>query len=154
VLLIVAVVLGILLLQVGSRPVVNPTAASATPPTVPKKPPPPTTTTTTLARSSVHVLVANGVGYGELATEFGDELQTEGWSVLPPVNATANVNASNVYYAAGMEPNAAPVAAALGLKTSALLPLTSSVPVSSATGADVVVVIGPDLAAHPPGGSG
>lgn len=154
-LLVVAVVLGVVLLQVGSRPVTNPSEAS--PPTsVPpaKTVAPPPTTTTTLPRSSVHVLVANGLGVDNLATDYSNELQAQGWATLPAVNTMSTVNASAVYYAAGKQAEAAGLASFLGLSASAVQPLTASVPVASVTGADVVVIVGSDLAARAPGANG
>ena len=64
----------------------------------------------------------------------------------PPTDTTTPVNVTNVYYAAGEQGAASSIAASLGIKPTAVLPLTSSVPVSGTTGVDVVVVIGPDLA--------
>lgn len=146
----VAVVLGILLLQVGSRPPVRATssavAASATTTTTTA----PATTTTAIPRSSVHVLVANGTTVPNAATNFTTQLQAQGWQTLPPVDATSSVSSSGVYYAAGKQAAAAAVAAAVGAKPTAVQALTSSLPVSSVAGADVVVVLGPDLATHAP----
>jgi hypothetical protein len=51
-----------------------------------------------------------------------------------------------VYYATGQQAAAAQVANAIGVKPNQVLPMTSSVPVNGATGTDVVVVIGQDLA--------
>ena len=48
--------------------------------------------------------------------------------------------------AAGQQASATAIAAALGIKPTAVLPLTAAVPVTGATGNDVVV-IGTDLAA-------
>jgi hypothetical protein len=68
--------------------------------------------------------------------------------VRPPVDATTTEGTSTVYYAAGQQESAAAIAVALGLKPAAVQPLTASVPVTSASGIDVVVIIGPDLAAQ------
>ena len=62
------------------------------------------------------------------------------------------VSASAVYYAQGSQASAETIATSLGLSSSAVQPLTTSVPVSSTTGASVVLVIGPDLAGKTPGG--
>jgi hypothetical protein len=154
VVIVVAVVLGIVLLQVATKSPSSPASASASPAASHHHTPPaPTTTTTTVPASSVHVLVANGVGYGQFASEFDSQLQTQGFSVLPAQDANSTVPASSVYYAPGSQAQAALVAKALGLSQSVVQPVSSSVPVSSTTGANVVVIIGPDLAARAPGGS-
>ncbi len=178
----VAVVLGVLLLAVGSRPPAV-TAGSTAPPlplgstttTVPASTTsapttttaPATTTTThhssghagghatstttsTVPHSSVAVLVANGTTVNNAAANYSQALSAQGWNTLPPVDTTSTVAASAVYYAQGQQAAAQEVAQTLGLTASAVKPLTTSVPVSSTTGADVVVVIGPDLANKTP----
>jgi hypothetical protein len=159
-LVVVTFVVGVILLNVGSRPPVDSAAGTSVPTTtVPAgtststtttKPP---TTTTTVPRSSVHVLVANGTSLPNKATVYSDYLSAQGWNTLPPVDTTPGaptVTASTVYYAAGNQAPADSIATELGLATSAVKPLTTSVPVSSTTGADVVVVVGPDLASKSP----
>jgi len=104
------------------------------------------TTTTTIARSSVKVQVANGSSTAGMATTVTQQLQTLGWDTLPPVNASSQVSASAVYYATNRKPQALEIASELKLTASAVQPLTTSVPVANASGDDVVVVVGPDLA--------
>jgi hypothetical protein len=71
--------------------------------------------------------------------------------VLAPVTATSSARATSaVYYAANKRPEADQVAAAFGLPASDVLPLSAATPVASAAGADVVLVIGSDLAAKTP----
>lgn len=152
VIIAVAIVLGVLLLQVGSRPVTNPqgtSAAASSGSTTTTRPP--ASTTTTIARASVHVLVANGTPVPEGATDYTDELQSQGWATLPPADTSSPVSgASTVYYAAGKQADAGALASALGLKSTAVQPLSSSVPVANVSGADVVLVLGPDLANNAP----
>ena len=74
-------------------------------------------------------------------------MSQQGWALKPPLNATSQVATSSVYYAAGQQQAAAAIATELKLKPSAVHPLTTSVPVTGASGNDVVVVIGADLAA-------
>ena len=105
-----------------------------------------TTTTTTIPRSKVTVQVANGSSAAGVATRVTQQLQTQGWNTLPPVNASAQVPASVVYYAVNRKPQALEIATELGLAATAVQPLSSSVPVNGAAGDDVVVIIGPDLA--------
>ncbi len=109
------------------------------------------TTTTSHPPSSVAVLVANATGVSGAAASITNQLQTGGWSMQPPVNASARVTVSHVYYLAGKEQEAAAVAAALHLPSSAVVPYTTAAPVSSIGTADIVVVVGPDLAS--PSGS-
>jgi len=104
------------------------------------------TTTTTVPRSSVKVQVANGSTTAGVATTITQQLQTLGWDTLPPVNASSTVPASVVYYAANRKPEALEIASELKLAATAVQPLTTSVPVANASGDDVVVVVGPDLA--------
>ena len=56
------------------------------------------------------------------------------------------MSSSTIYYAPGFQASATSIASTLGVAASQVQPLSSSVPVSSVAGADVVVVIGPDVA--------
>jgi hypothetical protein len=103
-------------------------------------------TTTTIPRSQVKVQVANGSTTAGVATRITQQLQALGWDTLPPVNASSQVSASVVYYAANRKPQALEIASELKLAATAVQPLTTSVPVAGAAGDDVVVVVGPDLA--------
>lgn len=107
---------------------------------------PPTSTTTTLAPSRVAVLSANGSTVTNAATTLATQLKGDGWNMLAPVNATANVSATSVYYAAGFQPSADTIAGLLRLTATSVKPISTAVPVSSLTGADVIVVLGPDTA--------
>jgi hypothetical protein len=104
------------------------------------------TTATTIPRSQVKVQVANGSTTAGVATRITQQLQTLGWNTLPPVNASSQVTASVVYYAANRRAQALEIASELNLAATAAQPLTTSVPVAGAAGDDVVVVVGPDLA--------
>jgi len=128
-------------------------AAPTTTSTVPGSPtttaPPRATTTTTpvtKAKSNVPVLVANASGKSGAAATITNELQVAGWTVQAPINATANVATSTVYYVAGQKVAATAVAATLHLTPSAVLPYTTAAPVSTIGTAEVLVVVAPDLA--------
>ena len=130
-------------------------AAAAPTTTLPGTPgttvPPVTTTTTTTtappkAKSNVPVLVANASGKPGAAATITNELQVAGWTVQAPINATANVATSSVYYVAGQKAAATAVAATLHLPPSAVLPYTTAAPVSTIGTAEVLVVVAPDLA--------
>ena len=106
------------------------------------------TTTTTMARSATSVQVANGSQGTNLAAHYSAILSAQGWATKPPLDATAQEATSSVYYAAGQQEAAAAIATELKLTPSAVHPLTTAVPVTGASGNDVVVVIGADLAAQ------
>jgi hypothetical protein len=108
----------------------------------------PGSTTTTMPMSQVPVLVANGSGAVNAATTFSNELQTAGWTMLPPVNATVSgLATSSVYYAAPVfKASAQSIANTLHLPATAVKPLTGAVPVANVVGSGVVVVVGADLA--------
>jgi hypothetical protein len=146
------VVAAAVLVAVGSRPSVSgvPVSPSGTVTTVAGSGSTttlPATTTTTLARASTSVQVANGSEGPDLATHYSTVLSAQGWALKPPANATAQVAVSSVYYAAGQQAAAEAIALELGLKSTAVHPLTAAVPVTGAAGNDVVVVIGADLVA-------
>jgi hypothetical protein len=106
------------------------------------------TTTTVASRppANVPVLVANGAGVTGAAAAFTARLQAAGWTTLTPTNATIMVTSTRVYYVAGQESSAAAVASDLHLPPTAVAPYTTAAPVSSIGTADVLVVLGPDLA--------
>jgi hypothetical protein len=106
----------------------------------------PTTTITTIAPNRVPVLVANASGVAGAAAAVSTQLQAGGWDLLPPVNASADVPTSHVYYVAGFQKEADTIASSLHLSASAVAPYTTAAPISSIGTADVVVVVGPDLA--------
>jgi hypothetical protein len=101
--------------------------------------------TTTIPKSSTTVLVANNSNGAGLAAHYSTLLSGQGWDLKPPVDGTSKVASSAVYYASGQKPAALAIASALSLNPSAVHPLTTSVPVTAASGNDVVVVIGADL---------
>ncbi|MGH9109293.1 MAG: LytR C-terminal domain-containing protein [Acidimicrobiales bacterium] len=153
VLLVVAVVVGVALLQVDHRPspALQHTAAVTTPTEPGSKSGPTTTTTTTVAvkpSTRVKVLVANGGTVNGAAAFFTGKLAKLGWGTLTATTTTGAVPSSVVYYAAGDQGAAAAIGASLGLAATVVQPLASSVPVSDVTGANVVLVVGPDLASQ------
>jgi len=105
-----------------------------------------TNPTTTVAPSKVAVLVANASGVTGAAAAVSSELQPGGWSMEPPVNASAKVTTSSVYYLAGQRQPALAIASALHLPSSVVGPYTTAAPISSIGTAGVLVVVGPDLA--------
>jgi hypothetical protein len=150
VVLVLFVVAAIGLVAIGTRPSVS--GDAATPPTTTPTTTAtgghktaPTTTTTTVPHSTVSVVVANATETNGLAARYSTVLTAQGWAVKTATDAATTEATSSVYYAAGLQASAASIATTLGLKPTAVLPLTTSVPVSGVSGIDVVVVVGSDL---------
>jgi hypothetical protein len=130
--------------------VVHPTSvtvASDTAVTTTTAPVHPVPTTTTIPPAKVSVLVANATSVAGAAAAVANELQPGGWNLLPVVNATARVGMSEVDYVSGYATEASTVAKSLGLAASAVTPYTTSAPISTIGTAQILVVVGPDLAA-------
>jgi hypothetical protein len=155
-LLAVAVVIGVVLLNrfdTSSDPFSRPVVAAKQTTTTTSKAPAVTTTTPqaapTSARavSSVKVLPANGTsvqGAGARAALF---LKAAGYNVLSAVDATVKaVSTTAVYASAGYEVDAREVAAKLGLPATVVRTGTAPVATKDLRGANVVVVIGNDVA--------
>lgn len=161
VLVLAAIALGAYLLQLGNgsgAPAATTTPTSSTPPSpvASTTTTAPSSTSTTLERPthSVTVLVANASSTNGVAAAYTHELASDGWGTLTPVTALTTASTSTVYYATGQQPAAAAIASALGLSSTAVQPLGPTVPLQSTAGADVVLVVGADLAAKAPGGAG
>lgn len=122
------------------------TAVSATTTTSTTAPSRPTTTTTTVPPHTVPVLVANASGVAGAAAAVSSQLQPGGWNLLPPVNATARLATSRIYYVAGFLPQANAIAGQLHLPASAVSPSTTADPITTIGTAEVLVAVGPDLA--------
>jgi hypothetical protein len=95
----------------------------------------------------VPVLVANASGKTGAAAAITSQLQVAGWNVQAPINATADVSTSAVYYVAGQKEAATEVASSLHLPASAVLPYTTAAPVTTMGTAEILVVVAPDLGA-------
>jgi LytR cell envelope-related transcriptional attenuator len=104
------------------------------------------TTTTTAAPSATTVVVANGTSVNGLAAHYSTVIGAGGWTMKTPIDAATSVPTSAVYYAAGQQQQAGSIASTIGVKPAQVLPITTATPVTGATGVDVVVVIGADLA--------
>jgi hypothetical protein len=148
VVIVIAVVLGVLILRTSGpssvalpSPVVSTTTTTA----------PRSTTPTTASHAGVKVLVANDSTTNGVAAGYTTVLQHAGWSVLVPTNGKPPLRAtSSVYYASNKRSEADAVATALGLPLSDVLPLSSATPVSNTANADVVLLVGADLASKTP----
>ena len=164
---VLAGVLGVILLQVGTRAPAGFSIGTVPPVTLPPGVLPTTTVPTTAAtgghsksttttsapldRADVKVLVANGSSVNGAANSYTSLLSHQGWGTLTAVTATAKVPTSTVYYAANQQVAAADIASTLALVPAAVQPLTAAVPVPGTAGAAVVVLIGTDLATKAPG---
>lgn len=164
-LLVVAVVLGIVLLQQFDSGVGTGRVSTGADTTVPAAGDDSTTTTrrptlTSLAptttvglrpKSEVTVLVANGAGVRGLGASTTATLKNLGYATLTPVDATsASIDKTAIHYAEGFEGEAREVASALSQPPGVLTRLNSP-PVASVGEAKVVVILGLDFPA--PGGS-
>jgi hypothetical protein len=109
---------------------------------------PPATTTSTVSHASVKVLVENGTQEPNAAGHFTQQLQQQGWNVAVPKNAASPASTTTVYYAPSQQPAAMLVASELGVPATAVQLLSPSVSVANASGLDVLVVIGADLAGN------
>ena len=126
------------------------TTSSTTPP-----PPASTTTTTVLPAPQVKVQVLNGVLTGTLAGQWSAKLRANpGYITETADNATSKVTSSVIYILTpGYLAEADALARAVGLPASAVntsLPAPASAPIPSADRqtANLVLVIGNDLAAN------
>ncbi len=130
----------------------SPTTAPRSSTTVPGG----STTTTTVAvipPSSIKLQVLNGVGSGQLATEWSNKLKANpGYDTLAPADATATVPTSRIYIVTpGYLREADALAATVGLTAAAIVPTapppaTAPIPTTARTNSNLVLIIGPDLA--------
>lgn len=108
------------------------------------------TSTTTLPLrppAEVKLLVVNGTRTRGAAGKVNDKLKPAGYNALAPTDATA-AEVSSVFYELGFEREAAAVASLLQLPASTVKPMPTPVPVRDGNlrGANVLVVVGPELA--------
>lgn len=152
ILLVVAVGLGILILQAFDTGAVpfsdissNTTAPRLDGPVVTT---PSATTTTKAPRppSELVVLAANGTGTSGLAGRVTEFLRTNGYtSVATPLDASRLLEASSVEFEAGYDAEAKILAQRLGLPATAVRQVGDAAPVPDRRGAVILVLIGPDL---------
>ena len=149
--LVVAVVIGIVLLNKVDDPVrqvsaggggstteeTTTTVVTPVPTTLPARPP-----------AEVKVLSANGTKVNGAAGKTRDALKALGYNVLSPIETKRPVEASVVFFTPGFDREAQTVAQALKLQPTSVqpLPAADALPVSDLRGANVVAVVGPDLA--------
>jgi len=125
-------------------------ASSGAPTTAPA---PSTTTTTVVPPASIKLQVLNGTGSGTLAGQWSTKLRaTPGYNTLAPDNTTSKVTQSAIYVETpGYLPEAYALATTVGLSPSAVnttipAPATAPIPTTERSKANLVLVIGSDLA--------
>lgn len=156
ILLVVALVIGIVVLRSVPTPVAPraaTTPVTTTPDTAPAQPATkpaatgPSAPTITLPPAKVAVLVANGTTVPAGAGNMVTALKALGYNVLPASDTTAPASATVVYYVSDTYKQAAlTLADKLGQPPGVVTVLSKSAPLSTTTGADVVVIEGPTLA--------
>jgi hypothetical protein len=107
---------------------------------------PPTTAAPRQPRD-VRVASANGTSIAGAAGRVRDVLRAQGFNVLAPGDARAT-STSAVYFAPTFDREALTVAQVLGLAPASVKPLPNPPP-ADPRGANVLVVVGPDLARRP-----
>jgi hypothetical protein len=158
----VAVLIGVLLLHRspggGGGPVAIGTDTTTTPTLAPITSPGGTggTTGTTRASSAtttqlrapqdIKVLVANGTTTAGLAGKVSNLLHTKGYNTLASTNSTQKPTSTIVYFQPSYSADAAALAGKLGLPPTAVQAMPSPPPVANLNGANILVVVGPDLA--------
>jgi hypothetical protein len=153
-LLAVAVVLGIVVLQATDQNTGGSNTTKTTSPAATSTTQPSSATTTHALRppAEVKVLPANGTAVSGLGARVGTTLKQAGYTnTLSATDANSkNVQTSVVEFSPDFDQEAVAVAAVLGLPQSAVRAATSPSPVSDTRGANVVVIIGQDLAKSSP----
>jgi hypothetical protein len=151
-LLVVAVLVGILLLNKVDDTKTNLTAGGVATTTTAKPSSASSTTTQAPHRpQDVKVLTLNGTNVQGAGRRVSDNVHTQQYNMLSPVDATAAAKAATrftaVYYTPGYEVDARAIARFLNLAATSVAPYpTSAPPVADTRTAQVVIVVGPDLA--------
>jgi hypothetical protein len=150
-LVVVGVALGVILFHsVGRAPAGSVASVASTPgpQSTATTSPAPATTATARPPAQVKTLVANGTKTSGAGSKVSDTLRKAGYNVLAPTNTTAPAASSAVLFVPGFASEAGAVATALGLAPTTVMPVPTSSPVANIQAANVVVVIGPDLASQ------
>lgn len=111
-----------------------------------------TTSSTVAVRppAEVSVIVLNGTSIAGTAGKYSDAIASAGYQMLEPGNATSQTPTTLVFYVEGFEAEAAAVATAAGVPaTVSPAPLTDPPP-GEIGAANVVVVVGTDIASLTP----
>ncbi len=111
------------------------------------------TTSTTVAErapSEVAVIVLNGTSVGGAAGKYSTAIGSAGYQMLDPGDAPTKVPATQVFFTPGFEREAAAVALAAGAPATVTPAAMPTPPPGEVGAANVVVVLGADLASLTP----
>lgn len=106
----------------------------------------PPTTAAPMSPAEVTVLVANGTSVQGAASRVASRLQPVGYQLVTPNNMTTPIDGSGVLYAEGFEAEARALATSLGIPGSSVEPMPLPAPVEDLQDANLVAVVGEDLA--------
>jgi hypothetical protein len=152
VLVVVAIVVGIFLMNKGGGGAVVASAGDRLPATTTTTSLPPgavtqtTQTSATLPPASVRIVAANGTTVKGLAAKTKTTLAAAGYTNVAALSTSTPVTSSLIYYVPGADADARAVAKAVGFSVDrvAALPPASQIPVTPITGARVILLLGPD----------
>jgi hypothetical protein len=160
VLLLVAFVIGLALLQQVDDPTGEQQVSSSPDKTTsttttgtPVVEPPTTTAAPVREPKNVRVLTANGTTTKGAGGKIKDRVLAGGYNALAATDTKAPAPASVVYFTAGYDREAAALATLLGLQPTAVQPMPAPPPVADLKAANLLVVVGPDLAQAAAGSS-
>ena len=148
-LLALAVILGIVLLRNGGGDPYSRalrTVASPTPEVTVHAPTATTITVPVRNPGDIKVLPANGTTVSGAGLATFNRLKAAGYDVLAASNTDSPASTSNVLFNPGFDREARVLAQLLGLPDSAVQAMPTPPPVGDTRGADVIGVVGPDLA--------
>ena len=111
----------------------------------------PTTLAPARSPADVKVLVTNGTGTSGVAAKVAGRLQPIGYQLLKPNNTVNKETVSLVQFVTGYEAEAQAVATSLGIASTSVVPLPTPSPVTDLQGANVLVIVGDELAASAQG---
>jgi hypothetical protein len=100
--------------------------------------------------AEIRVIVLNGSSVTGAAGTWSDGLQANGYNMLEPGNANASVETTQVFHQGGFRQEAAGVVQALGSPAGVSPQRLGDAPPGEVGDANVVVVVGPDLASGQP----
>jgi hypothetical protein len=154
--ILLVVLVGWLVLHHGTSPAKHASSTPTTAATQPAVTTPATTPPTTVALvppASIKLQVLNGMLTGSLSGQWSAKLKANpGYQTLPALNATTRVAQSVIYVVTpGFQREANALAVAVGLPVTAVVtttppPTSAPIPNGVASTANLVLVIGPDLA--------
>lgn len=153
-LVVVAVLIGLVLLRNGldTSEVVTASKPDKSGVTAPDNGSDASTTTTVALRApdTVTVIVLNGTSVGGAAGKYSTAIASAGYQMLVAGDAATKIPATQVFFAPGYEGEAAAVAAAAGAPATLTPAALPTPPPGEVGAANVVVVIGTDLASLTP----